>query len=212
MHHFTHQQSREESGSFWAGCGAVRRSVFTELGGFDERYRRPSIEDIEFGMRCHRAGYAIRLDKRLLCTHLKRWTFTEVVRVDVRDRAYPWARLMLRRGQLSADLNLQWAHRVSAVLVWVAALSVASLVMPDWRVPALVVLAASVGSIIWLNRQYYGWLARQRGVWFLARAFPLHLLYYAYASATFAWAWVRHAASRLFETTPRPRVDSNLAS
>ena len=41
--------------TFWTGCGAIRRDVFLELGGFDpERYHRPAIEDIELGYRLNR--------------------------------------------------------------------------------------------------------------------------------------------------------------
>lgn len=214
LHHFTHQHSHEASGSFWAGCGAVRRSVFVQLQGFDERYRRPSIEDIEFGDRCRRAGYRIWLDKRMQGTHLKSWTLLEILRVDIRDRAYPWARLALRRGRLPADLNLQWSHRVSAALVWVAAsAAVTAAGVQEWRSFALGVAVTSVVAVLWLNRVFYRWLTRERGLGFLLKTLPLHLGYYAYASATFGWAWVRHGLARLFEARPtRPRVDSNLAS
>ena len=35
-----------EVDTFWGGCGAVRRSAFVAVGGFDEaRYPRPQIED-----------------------------------------------------------------------------------------------------------------------------------------------------------------------
>src|SRR5271163_2803891 len=46
MHHYVHQQSRREAVTFWAGCGAMRREVFLEFGGFDEAYQSPAIEDI----------------------------------------------------------------------------------------------------------------------------------------------------------------------
>ena len=46
LHHFVHQRGHVEASTFWAGCGAIRRSVFHEVGGFDAgRFRRPSIED-----------------------------------------------------------------------------------------------------------------------------------------------------------------------
>jgi glycosyltransferase involved in cell wall biosynthesis len=197
LHNFTHQRSRHDSGSFWAGCGAVRTSVFLGLGGFDESYRRPSIEDIEFGARCSSAGHRIRLDRHLLCTHLKRWTLSEVVQVDIRDRAYPWSRLILERGFIPTDLNLQWNHRVSAVLVWTAlVLALAAIGSPDeWRWVLLATAALSLGALAWLNREFCLWLARQRGLWFALGAFWLHGLYYAYSGATFVYTWLHH---RLF--------------
>src|SRR5918996_103717 len=52
LHHFVHQNGNPEASTFWAGCGAIRRSVFEEIHGFDEnRFPRPSIEDIELGYR-----------------------------------------------------------------------------------------------------------------------------------------------------------------
>ena len=73
LHHYTHQQGRAAAFTFWTGCGAIRRNVFLGLGGFDESYRRPSIEDIELGYRLTAAGFCIRLDKGLQGKHLKRW-------------------------------------------------------------------------------------------------------------------------------------------
>ena len=47
FHHFVHQQGREQAVTFWSGCGAVKRDVFLEAGGFDaERY--PRIEATAF--------------------------------------------------------------------------------------------------------------------------------------------------------------------
>src|SRR5436309_3930099 len=37
FHHYMHQTSKEQASTFWAGCGAVRRSTFLALGGFDVR-------------------------------------------------------------------------------------------------------------------------------------------------------------------------------
>ena len=199
LHHYTHQQARAESHSFWAGCGAVRREVFDELGGFDESYRRPSIEDIEFGHRCASAGHRIRLDKDLQGTHLKRWRLLEVVRVDVTRRAYPWTRLMLARGGIPDDLNLRWAHRVSGVVAWLA---VGGLLVAPWvptgvRLPALALAAGALGLLAWLNRAFYTWLVRRRGIAFGVAGFALHWLYYLYSSATFGWALAGHTWSRL---------------
>ncbi|MGB5972341.1 MAG: glycosyltransferase, partial [Nodosilinea sp.] len=57
IHHYTHQVSSEKASTFWGACGAIRAEAFEAVGGFDERYRKPCIEDIELGYRLKRAGY-----------------------------------------------------------------------------------------------------------------------------------------------------------
>ncbi|MGA7877688.1 MAG: glycosyltransferase, partial [Desulfoferrobacter sp.] len=83
-HHFVHQQSCTEAATFWAGCGAIRRDVFDTADGFDEqRYSKPSIEDIELGYRIKRLGFRILLDKELQVKHLKKWNFRNLMRADI---------------------------------------------------------------------------------------------------------------------------------
>ena len=122
LHHFVHQNGAAEASTFWAGCGAIRRSAFEAVGGFDQvRFRRPSIEDIELGHRLRRAGHRILLDKTLQVNHLKRWTLASLLWTDVVGRAVPWSRLILESRQRVHDLNLRHDQRVSAALVGLAA-------------------------------------------------------------------------------------------
>ena len=118
MHRYVHQQGRAEASTFWSGCGAIRRSVFLQHGGFDESYRRPAIEDIELGYRLVAAGHRIQLDRSLEVKHLKRWTFVNLVKTDIFDRGMPWTELILRDGNMPNDLNIQLSQRVSVALAF----------------------------------------------------------------------------------------------
>lgn len=116
FHHWVHQMGAEEASTFWTGCGAIRRKVFMEMGGFSEAYRRPSIEDIELGMRMRQAGHRIRLLKDMRGKHLKHWMFFNTIRTDVLMRGVPWMLLLLKAGKATNDLNLDYKSRVATVL------------------------------------------------------------------------------------------------
>ena len=118
MHCFVHQTGAENASTFWSGCGAIRRSIFSDHSGFDEGYGRPAIEDIELGYRLIRAGQKILLDRSIQVTHMKRWTFLGLVKTDIFDRGIPWTELILRDRRLPNDLNLQLSQRVSVALVY----------------------------------------------------------------------------------------------
>lgn len=136
LHHATHQQAQERSTSFWAGFGAITRPAFVASGGFDaRRFPRPSIEDIELGARLWRAGAGVWLVKAAQATHLKRWTLRSMVRTDIRDRAWPWASLVLSGDAPAGDLNISTSQRL-------AALAAIALVMS-----AVVAVAAAIGCV-----------------------------------------------------------------
>lgn len=198
LHHFVHQQASVESATFWAGLGAVRRDVLLDCGGFDERYVRPSIEDIELGARLAGAGHRIRLDKDLRGKHLKRWTLLGMARTDVLERARPWTRLLLRDGTLPRDLNLQWRHRASGVMAWLVVVPLPTAVgVPSLGWALAVTSVCALAALAVLNLDFYRYLAARRGMAFAIAAFPLHGLYYAYASGTFAWCCAEHVVDRL---------------
>lgn len=188
LHHFVHQQGNPEASTFWAGCGAVRRAAFEDAGGFDqERFPRPSIEDIELGYRLRRRGYRILLDKTLQGTHLKRWRMPSYMWTDITRRAIPWARLILESGTLPDDLNLKWSQRLSAGLVALACLSVA---LAAWRVEMLAGAAGAVLGVVALNGKLFAFFLRQRGVVFAVGCVPLHVLYYGYSTLSYALVWI----------------------
>jgi len=174
-HSFVHQRSRREAQTFWAGLGAVRADAFTRVGGFDERFTRPSVEDIDLGYRLHGAGGRIVLEHTIRGKHLKRWSFWSGLRTDVFDRGIPWTQLLHRYATMQNDLNVSWAYRACVVVSYATVvLGAAAFWRPVLLWPVLVCLLALVA----LDWPYYAFFARQRGLWFTARWYPLHVLHH----------------------------------
>jgi len=188
LHHWVHQHAREEASTFWSGCGAVRRRVLEEAGGFPESYAEPSIEDIALGARLRNLGHRIRLDRTLQVKHLKRWTFANMVRTDLMKRAIPWSQLMVGQRRLLNDLNVDSTGRASVVLLGLASLGlIAATVWPFAAVPAFAVILL----LVVVNLPFYRFLAHRRSWWFAVRAIPLHWLYYLLCGVGFVVGTLR---------------------
>jgi glycosyltransferase involved in cell wall biosynthesis len=189
LHHFVHQHGRRDATTFWSGCGAIRRSVFLETGGFDEVSFPRSIEDIELGYRLRQAGHVIVLDRELLGTHLKRWTFRSLIRTDVFCRAIPWARLNLERKMRPDDLNIKRSQKVSVALTAIAFLCLPLSLVSPWFLAAGAIAAL---AIIVLNGSLFRFFHERHGPFFALMCIPFHLLYYFYSGLSFVYVWLAH--------------------
>ncbi len=193
LHHYVHQHGHRESSTFWTGCGAIRREVFLDIGGFDEHYTRPSIEDIDLGARLRRAGRRVWLCPEIQATHLKRWTLRQLLHTDIHDRAVPWTRLILREAYLPGDLNLDLRSRLSAILAWLLIFSVAAALWSPYLLPLVALTALGLAA---LNAGLYRFFIRQGGLRFGLGASGLHVLYLLYGSLIFAMLATRHFFSK----------------
>lgn len=182
LHHYTHQRAEHEAQTFWAGCGAIRKDIFLAVGGFDESYRMPSVEDIELGYRLRKAGHRIRLVPDWQVKHLKRWTWRDLIFTDIGRRAIPWTRLLRRENRMDNDLNIDRGARLSGALVCLANIAV---VTGFFWPPALVIGAALLAAVTVINFDFYRFLARKSGWLFALAAVPLHWLYFLGASVGF---------------------------
>ena len=203
-HHWVHQSSAGAVSTFWAGCGAMRRDAFTALGGFDEqRFRRPSIEDVELGLRLSAGGGRIRLLGDAQGKHLKRWRLWMLWRTEILQRAIPWGRLIEAPGSLSPTLNANSSQRLAAVLALTTLAGSIVFALPiAMPVPVRLLGAGVAGSALlgwaWLNAELLRLLTRRGGVPALAAGFALHVAYTFYAPAGLiaGIAWQRWLAMR----------------
>jgi glycosyltransferase involved in cell wall biosynthesis len=190
LHYHVHHEGAGPAQTFWTGLGGVRRSVFGDVGGFDPAMSY--MEDVELGMRLHRAGGRIVLDPSIQGQHLKAWTLPSMVRTDLVGRGIPWVELLLRNRDPSVALNLGWRHRVSALASLLVLLGVL-------RRRASLVAVGATGLVV-LNRRFYRLLAEQRGLAHAAAGVPLHALHHVVGIAAVPAGVVRH----LCRTRRRP--------
>lgn len=194
LHHYVHHQHPGDASTFWAGCGAVRRDAFLEVGGFDEhRYPRPQIEDIELGYRLRAHGVVIVLDPRIQGKHLKRWTLSGMIRTDLRERAIPWMHLLIERNETitPGPLNLHWRQKLLTVSSCLALLllAVAAMTLDSrWLLPVSVL----AGVIVLGDLALFAWFSRARGPLFASAAVPLRWAFYVVSGVGAAWAIVTH--------------------
>lgn len=189
VHHYYHQRANDEAQTFWSGCGAVRRSTFLASGGFDvERYKYPSIEDIELGHRLIAAGGRVRLLRDVQCTHLKVWRFGNLIHTEIFRRAIPWSRLILGSGSgIPNDLNVGMSEQIRAGIAVVLLLSIVAYLVGivGALLPVLLVLLT-----LFINREIAQFFYRNGGLLFACGAFLYHQVYYLYSASSFAWVFI----------------------
>ena len=128
------------------GCGtfflAVRRSLFVDLGGFDSRIVRASVEDADFAERLAGAGGVILMAPEIEVYHLRRYRAGNLL-------GYEWSMVkakvhhMLRRNTGHGPPSLSLAGPASM-------LAVASASLGTWPLAAsLVLLALGAGWAVW---------------------------------------------------------------
>jgi Glycosyl transferase family 21 len=189
LHHHVHAGAAGVAETFWAGLGAVRREEFEAAGGFDaDRFPRPSVEDIELGMRLRRRGARIVLDPAIRGRHLKRWTPLSMASTDFGRRGVPWTRLLLRERTDISALNLGWRRRLST------AASVGLLAALLARRPRLA--GAALLANLALDRDLYALLARRGGPCLLVAGVGLHQLHQLTAAASVPAALALHALEK----------------
>ena len=199
LHHYVHQTSNESASTFWGACGAVKKDAFISLGGYNEDYVKPSIEDIELGYRLVNAGYKIRLCKEIQVKHYKRWTFSLLIKTDFLNRALPWTKLMVHHNRFLNDLNLKNSSRFSVVLLFLSLVFlVISFWIKDFSLPTIIILFLLLTS----NYHVYSFFKKKRGLLFALKVIPFHWLYFFYSGIAFGIVIVMDLLERTFFSSP----------
>ena len=196
-HHLRHWEHCREEGreeAFWAGCGAVRRDAFRDAGGFDEwHYGGAEGEDLELGRRLHAAGHRILLDPEIRVAQGGSATLGALLRAEFATRAVPRAWLRHHERGTESDGRARRDRGAAAPAAVALAAPAFALAAIFHSAGALAVALGSLAAVTYLNRGFYGFLLRRQGIGFVARAFPLHLLYYGAEVAAAVAGLLLHA-------------------
>lgn len=68
--------------TLYTTASAVRKDIFHLVGGFNENYTTPSVEDTDLGKRLYKLGYKIKLDKNVRVVHLKHFGLESLLKSD----------------------------------------------------------------------------------------------------------------------------------
>lgn len=170
----TFEQTRWPAPTFWAGLGALRASVFAEVGPFDEwLYPTSSVEDAELGHRLRLAGRRVVRVAEARATCLEPARLRSVLVDDVRKRVMPGTRLALHVGQDAAEPR----HR-RAFLSGACAL-VALVALAAWPFRAELgagwLAGAALLGLIGADGDMLGFASRMNGALVTALTIPLHI-------------------------------------
>jgi glycosyltransferase involved in cell wall biosynthesis len=142
---------------FGSGC-LIDRELLLQIGGFDENYRKPNIEDTEIGSRIYGKGKNIVLLPEFPLQHQKRYDLWTLLKTDY-ERARGLTRMILRRGPGKGEhrtcitLNTILTVPLAYLTILLTGLGVVS---AGWL--WLVVAASSLSGIFYLNRDFLGYL------------------------------------------------------
>ncbi|MDE2223402.1 MAG: glycosyltransferase family 2 protein [Candidatus Omnitrophica bacterium] len=173
-HHFIHQQEGEYVGSFWTGCGAIKKDVFNELGGFNLDSLWNAIMDIDLGYRLRLSGHKIYNAKNIQVKHLKKLTFADWIYTDIFHRGLPWIKIMLQYKDFRPTLNVSTTGVANVVYVW---LMLAISVLGAFNEKGLVFLPVLFGVFLISNHRLLSFFRAKRGFLFALKAFFLLLIY-----------------------------------
>jgi GT2 family glycosyltransferase len=193
LHHFHHQKNNGQTGVFWGAFTIIERVAFTAVGGFDENYKKPSIEDVELGFRLSKQGFVVRLHADIQVKHLKRWTIWSWMMTDIFHRAKPWTLLILNVGKAaSKQLSTNLQEQISALLAFVNfTLLIASL---KWPTLLCFVPLGMLGFYL-MQRDFYKFLNQHFK--FSFPAILLHHLYFLFASTGFLLGGIAYSSRKL---------------
>jgi len=165
---------RDQKGYFYlfsTRIAAIKRDVFLRLGGFDQRYRRADIEDIEFTYRIA-SRYAVIFDEKIRVKH-EFEGFAPVAKKYFR-RSFYWSLLFSQRRKFSPVTMTLKETITGAAAVLSLPLAIGGIFWRPFWLAAVVCFLLT----LWGNRKFLVYVFQEEGFVFALKSFLTSWLLY----------------------------------
>jgi glycosyltransferase involved in cell wall biosynthesis len=154
--YYAHKSQKETSSStfmFHTSCGAIRKKVFKELGGFNEDMKKATVEDVEFGYRLIERGYEVFLDKNLKVVHFTNYSFSKLIK-SYFYKSRDWADLLFARKERLLK-NEGWANYKNIAILLSALLLIPLSALSFYNLFYILPLFLCIIFFIYHNHDFY---------------------------------------------------------
>jgi glycosyltransferase involved in cell wall biosynthesis len=171
--HKSIQQTRELTAMLYSYCVAIKKKVFDEVGGFDQRWIRATFEDVEFGLRITQKGHQIYLNKNIQVVHHADFDIKRFVK-NYFYKSLDLSKFMFSKKKLTLN-NEGWTNykNLFSFLAGVSVIPFSFLCLfSKWFILPFLI---SLGVFLTINFDFYTFILREkpRG---LITAFFLNLM------------------------------------
>ncbi len=195
--HFTYLTLPSCINLFYTSIAAMRRKKFIQTGGFDEKYRKPSVEDTDFGRKICDAGLKIVSDKELKVVHLKTYDFWSVIKTDFNRSAalmkhilrHPFGKRSERVGQTSVPLGFMLGVPLSVL----SAAAFTAFLFSGFNPAYIFLIMAFLFLFYFFNRKWLFFLLENRGALFFFKSCIFLLLDIVCVDFGIVWGILRFA-------------------
>ena len=158
---YFHSLPKDYSSTFYPMVGAIRKTIFNDIGGFDARIKGASIEDYEISMRLLDKGYKVLYNPRMLVSTGYK-NFLTSIKQSI-NRSKKWSIMFLDRQQFDNHTTTfsQGIANVLGFSTWVF------LICTFFNF--LFILPTTIFFILFLyiNKKFYIYIFKKRGFTFL---------------------------------------------
>jgi glycosyltransferase involved in cell wall biosynthesis len=162
---YLYRMTRTQSPFLHTAVFCVRRSVLEEVGEFDVQLTRG--EDFRLGLTLGSLGYRFIIDRRIQATHLKRYSFSGILREDW-HRVLQLASVKLPPEEKAFSLRAHRWNRLASVAL--PGLILAFAVMGFWNRAWVAAAGVLLLAFLLFNLHFLAYCRRLRGAWFALKA------------------------------------------